>query len=445
MNKRFITFDFSKPQGKLKPINSINQGPLFSDGLEVDFTDEYKACAFSQVRVSDMGRPYGLNQYIDVHCIFPDFSLDERFPESYNFEPTDRYLKAVANTGAEIFLRLGESLDRFAFKPYTLAPRDVEKWARVVEHIIAHYNEGWGKGLKLKIKYVEIWQCVDREEGWSSDSEDYLEFYRLVANHLKERFPRLKIGAYSSGGFCALNHYDASEEQKAYITYLERFLAYISNKETYAPLDFLSWECYADEPEEISLHSNYARSYLAQSAHKKAQSIVTSFDVGCKGDKRVNRHYPSSLIASLIIAHKCQIDAMFYSSASQTGSTPTMFFSDTQGKKYTFGAYQAYKAFGELYKYPKLATSSEDYRREVYSLGTYSDTEGAIIVTSRDYQGIVELTLKQKSFTNYTVVGMVGGGEGGRGIVSASGILPLTSDKITLKVGSFEVYLITLK
>ncbi len=445
MNKRFITFDFSKSQGKLKPINSINQGPLFSDGLEVDFSEEYRACAFSQVRVSDMGRPYGLNQYIDVHCIFPDFSLDERFPESYNFEPTDKYLKAVSATGAEIFLRLGESLDRFAFKPYALAPRDSEKWARVVEHIIAHYNEGWAKGLKLKIKYVEIWQCVDREEGWSSDKEMYLDFYRVVANHLKARFPRLKVGAYSSGGFCSLNHYNATDSEKGYLSYLERFLAYISNKDTYAPLDFLSWECYADEPEEISLHSNYARSYLAQSAHKKAQSIITSFDVGCKGDKRVNRQYPSSLIASLIIAHKSQLDAMFYTSQASLDTTRAMFFADAQGKKYTFGAYQAYKLFGELYKHPKLATSSEDYRREIYSLGTYSDSEAAIIVTSRDYQGIVELTIKEKNFTNYSVVGMVGGGEGGRGIVSSSGILPLTSDKITLKVGNFEVYLITLK
>lgn len=445
MNKRFITFDFSKPQGKPKPINSINQGPLFSDRLNVDFSEEYKSCAFSQVRVSDMGSPYGLNQYIDVHCIFPDFSLDERFPESYNFEPTDKYLKSVAATGAEIFLRLGESLDRFAFKPHTLAPRDSEKWARVAEHIIAHYNEGWAKGLKLKIKYVEIWQSVDREEGWSSDKEMYLDFYRVVANHLKARFPRLKVGAYSSGGFCSLNHYNATDKEKEYITYLERFLAYIGDKNTYAPLDFLSWECYAEEPEEISLHSNYARSYLSQSAHKKAQSIITSFDVSCKGDKRVNRQYPSSLIASLIIAHKSQLDAMFYASQAELNTDCAMFFADKQGKKYSFGAYQAYKMFGELYKHPKLATSSEDYRREIYSLGTYSDSEAAIIVTSRDYQGIIELTVKEKSFTNYSVIGMVGGGEGGRGIVSSSGILPLTSDKITLKVGNFEVYLITLK
>ena len=95
--------------------------------------------------------------------------------------------------------------------------------------------------------------------------------------------------------------------------------------------------------------------------------------------------------------------------------------------------------------FPHLASSSEDYRREIYSLASCSDNEAAIILTSRDYQGIVELTIKQKHFTNYTVMGMVGGGEGGRGIVSTSGILPLTSDKITLKVGEYEVYLVTLK
>ena len=77
--------------------------------------------------------------------------------------------------------------------------------------------------------------------------------------------------------------------------------------------------------------------YLAQSAHKKAQSIITSFDVDAKSDKRLNRQYPSSLIASLIIAEKCQVDAMFYSSQATLSPTNAMLYADAQGKKYTFG------------------------------------------------------------------------------------------------------------
>ena len=143
MIKRTVNIDFSKKTGKIKPVNCLNNGPLFGIDLDVDFREQYAEIKPPLIRVSNVEAPYSSSRFLDIHCIFPDMELDERFEASYNFAPTDRYLAAVKDTGAEIFLRLGESPEPYEVKRYTRPPRDKEKLARICERIIAHYNKGW--------------------------------------------------------------------------------------------------------------------------------------------------------------------------------------------------------------------------------------------------------------------------------------------------------------
>ena len=95
MIKRTVSIDFSHKVGKLKPFNCLNNGPKFGIDLDVDFTDQYKEMSPGFVRVSNIEAPYASSRYLDIHCIFPDFDLDERFEASYNFAPTDRYLASI--------------------------------------------------------------------------------------------------------------------------------------------------------------------------------------------------------------------------------------------------------------------------------------------------------------------------------------------------------------
>ena len=150
-------------------------------------------------------------------------ALDERFEASFNFAPTDRYLASVKETGADIFLRLGESPEPYEVKRYT-SFFDAEKVARVFERIIAHYNKGWGNGFKYNIKYVEIMCDADTAAAWSRTPEEYYSFYSTVAKYLKEKYPKIKVGAYSSGGFYSLNHYGAPQGVRRYIKFLEGFI-----------------------------------------------------------------------------------------------------------------------------------------------------------------------------------------------------------------------------
>ena len=154
MIKRTVSIDFSRKTGKFKPVNCLNNGPRFGLELEYDFTEQYKEMAPAIVRVSGVEAPYSSSRYLDLHCIFPDMELDERFEASYNFAPTDRYLASVKECGADIFLRLGESPEPYEVRTHNRPPRDYSKIARICERIIAHYNKGWANGFSSTIASI---------------------------------------------------------------------------------------------------------------------------------------------------------------------------------------------------------------------------------------------------------------------------------------------------
>ena len=443
MIKRTVSIDFSHKVGKLKPFNCLNNGPKFGIDLDVDFTDQYKEMSPGFVRVSNIEAPYASSRYLDIHCIFPDFDLDERFEASYNFAPTDRYLASIKECGADIFLRLGESREPYEVKKYTRTPRDPEKIARICERIIAHYNKGWANGFKYNIKYVEIMCDTDTEAGWCGADEEYYEFYSIVASHIKEAYPKIKVGAYSSGGFFSLNHYDGTPEQKAYVTFMEGFLEYLSNGKR-APLDFFSWKCYAESPEEISLHSNYAKNYLTQYGFKKTQSIITEFNLlGTDKGSYLERKYPSTLARAMIIAQKSNVDMMFYSHLDPRSEWNALYSLDGRSDKHFYSSYHVMSAFGALYSLGNVVDSTEDYRTEIYSLAAMNDDKGACVFSTADYSGVVEIKLAGKNFTSYSIKGIIGGGDRGAGFFTEERGIPLRSDTITLRVGKNEVYFLT--
>ena len=45
-------------------------------------------------------------------------------------------------------------------------PKDYAKWARICEHIITHYTEGWADGFNYKITYWEIWNEPENIQMW---------------------------------------------------------------------------------------------------------------------------------------------------------------------------------------------------------------------------------------------------------------------------------------
>ena len=443
MIKRTVNIDFSKKIGKIKPVNCLNNGPLFGMDLDLDFTEQYSGIKPPFIRLSNIEYPYTSSRFLDIHCIFPDMELDERFEASYNFGPTDRYIAAVRATGADLFLRLGESPEAYEVKRYTSPPRDKEKIARIFERIIAHYNKGWANGFKYNIKYVEIMCDVDTSRGWQGDAKEYYSLYSTVAKHLKEVYPKLKIGAYSAGGFFSLNHYGATAEQSGYIDFMEGFFDHVTRDDP-TPLDFFSWKCYAESPEEVSLHANYARTYLNHTGLRKTQSIISEFNLlGTEKGDYLDRKYPAALARALIIAQKSSADMMFYSHLSPDSKWNALYSLDERRSCHLYSAYHVMTAFGSLVSLGNVVDSTEDYRTEIYSLATLGEDTGVCVFSTSEYSGVVEINLTGKTFTSYSIKGVIGGGDRGKGFFTEERGLPLRDGTITLRVGKNEVYFLT--
>ena len=446
MQKKEVKIDFNKKCGKIKPIHCINGGPRSGGyNLPFDFTDEFLEIGIPMVRTSGSAGEYGHNQFVNIHCIFPDFSADEELEESYNFLPTDLYLNSICECGAEIFFRLGESREPYTRKIYTNPPKDIAKWARICEHIVMHYNEGWANGYKLNIKYWEIWSAPDAYECWTGNKEEYFELYRVTANHLRERFPKIKIGAYGAGGFYSLNRLDTSEEMKSYVPFLQQFLSYITAAETSAPLDFFTWCCYTSSPEELYMHAKYARNYLDLTGLRRTKSIICEYNTNIKEGTpcAMRKSMPSELGASLIMAQKSVADMMMYSTSDIYSKENALFSMDDHVTHHHYASYTVMRDFGKMYRLGTVIDTGDDHRKELYKLAACDGTEACLLMVTRDFEGKVDLIFTDSPFGFCSVSKTVPGGSRGKGTVYCSKEMDISGGRLSISVAKGEVYSIS--
>ena len=151
MSTAEIVVDCRAEHGPVKPMNAVNNGPSVKtpagDQKRGNF-DDYTAARipFARTHDSNLCTDYGAPHTVDISAVFPDFDADETDPASYDFVCTDRYLDSIRRAGTEVFFRLGQSIEHGPKKYGALPPVDFAKWARIAEHVIRHYNEGWGWG-----------------------------------------------------------------------------------------------------------------------------------------------------------------------------------------------------------------------------------------------------------------------------------------------------------
>ena len=232
-----ITVDFgTRTQRKIKPLHGINNSPVELYRVP----EELKEAGIPFSRLHDTGGPFGDSTLVDIPNLFPDFSADENDPESYRFEFTDAYLKQLTGAGVEPFFRLGVTIENHhKLHAYRIAPpADPEKWARICEHVILHYNEGWANGFHFGIRYWEIWNEPENPPMWSGTRDEFFHLYRTAATHLKKCFPALSIGGYGSCGFYAVFDPTLSEFYRSFPVWFEAFLQFV--RDNRLPLDFYS-------------------------------------------------------------------------------------------------------------------------------------------------------------------------------------------------------------
>ena len=285
-----ITVDPAKELGPIRGMNSVNGGPkvapVLGDQKSGNF-EVYQSARIPMARTHDcINCVSGGAHTCDIRAIFPDFGADENDPKNYDFVFTDYYLDNMIRAGTKPFFRLGQTIEHGPKKYGVLPPKDFAKWARVCEHVIRHYNEGWGwatdkayttKNLawsnQFDIVYWEIWNEPDldisdnpnvlpnRPRCWGGTVTNFFQLYETAAKHLKTKFPNLKIGGPASCG---------RED------WCDRFLQWCEDRK--APLDFFSWHVYAVEPRQIVDKCARMRKMLDRHGFAKTESILNEWN-----------------------------------------------------------------------------------------------------------------------------------------------------------------------
>ena len=372
-----VTVDFSKSNGRIKPMHAVNNGPVykFASDQRITNIDAYRDAGIPFARTHDASYypTYGGEHTVDVNFIFPDFDADPYNPDSYDFCLTDEYLRVIEFAGTKTFYRLGSKIEHWKKKYNTLPPKDFKKWAVICEHIIRHYNYGWADGFNMGIEYWEIWNepdldpdDSDNKRCWGGTKAQFFELYDVAANHLKSCFPELKIG----GPAIAHN-----------MEWAEDFI-----KQLKAPLDFFSWHIYTNNPEDIVNRTVFVRRMLDKYGFTETESILNEWNYvrGWEGDEWIyslkaekGLKGASFTAAAMCASQYSPLDMLMYYDARPCGMNG-LFCTDFVYE--CLKGYYPFRMFNELYKLGDSVEAKSD-SNEVYVCAAKSDSECAVMLT----------------------------------------------------------------
>lgn len=384
--KKSIIVDFSKQKGEIKPVNGVGNGPV-TGRFTVDKTDEFIKAGIPYSRLHDTEGSMGSGEFVNIHCIFKNFHADADDPSSYNFAATDAYLKCIQKAGTKIFYRLGETIENNLdyVRSHTFAPEDPVKWARICEHIIRHYNEGWADGYHMNIEYWEIWNepegAPNTSPNWGGTRNEFFNLYRITANHLKKCFPNLKIGGYASTGF-----YELGTDETHSLSFMREFFDYITTPETYAPIDFFSWHIYTTSVERARLEIEASQKHLERYGLGHIENIIDEWNyMECwapeEGPVRKSMKGASFVSAMHCMMQKSALSkSMYYDAEASRISFCGLFNEYTHDNE---KPYFSFVAYNQLRKLGYEAETSADCDG-IYSLAATNGSRHAVMLVNYD-------------------------------------------------------------
>ena len=346
-----IRVNLNNTIGKIKHMHGVGQPPLV--GHDTSNFKYMKDAGIPYSRLHDVGGPYGGNRWVDIPNIFRDFDADETDPDSYDFAFTDLLIKGLIDNGVEPYYRLGITIENAShIKAYrTAPPKDYEKWARICEHIIMHYNEGWANGYHYNIKYWEIWNEPESQDEyvgstmmWDGLPEDYFRLYEVASKHLKSCFPNIKIGGYSSCGFYAL-HSPGLEWPELWLKYFDKFFNYV--KQHNCPIDFFSWHSYSKTATNIE-YVKYLEQKLIEFGYPNLETHLNEWHT--VREDRGNAHHSAEAAANMIAMQNTKsVQVCNVYDMRVTGGSGYNAIFNLETRK-PFKTYYSFVAFNKLYQ-----------------------------------------------------------------------------------------------
>jgi len=348
-----VAVDVGTAVGPMKPVHGVGQPPLL--GVKTKMFHYLTEAGVPYSRLHDVGGWHGQNMFVDIPNVFRDFEADETKPENYDFSFTDVLIKGLVDSGVEPYYRLGVTIENFyqIKRLRTFPPKDYAKWARICEHVIRHYTEGWADGYRYKMTYWEIWNEPDSEPEdcpmWTAGFAEYCRLYEVASKHLKKCFPHLKIGGRGASGLQML----VQETPRPHDVYIKEraddFFAYVKAHD--CPLDFFSIHAYDMPgapllPAALQTYGKYCREKLDAIGYGGTELSLNEW---LPRWTKPGSARQAAVCASLFIALQQSdfTNAMIYDGRVGTGQYSPLFDPATMKPR---RAYWALCNFNELYR-----------------------------------------------------------------------------------------------
>jgi hypothetical protein len=316
---RHITVDASKAIGKVRSLQGVNGAPApgfhkpirFQFGgwnvpAETDATPGYHRARVDLIRTHDAYGPGDIDArfpdtpgtLIDAErtllSLFPNPDADPKDPQSYNFGPTDALIASIKGVGAEVIFRIGRS-EGSNVDP----PKDFDRYAEVVKHVVRHYNRGWANGFRYNIRYWEVWNEPDLGRlFWGGTAREYFQLYEKVARAVKQADRRALVGGPA-----------ISRPNDANNPYLDEFLQYVRARKV--PLDFYSWHWYAtdsNDPLDLIRVGRDVRARLDRHGFRKTLSMLNEWNYGLLEPMPADLQRAGFITSSLLYMQDAPID-----------------------------------------------------------------------------------------------------------------------------------------
>ncbi len=394
-----ISFDMNAPTGRIKPMHAVGQPPTLGWN-DYSMFHYLKEAHIPYSRLHDTCGAFGKNLYVDIPNLFRDFDADENDPASYDFAFTDLLLAELVRNGVEPFFRLGVTIEnKTEIRKYRIfPPKDFAKWARICEHVVAHYNEGWANGFHYGITYWEIWNEADDravpEESfmWCGTFAEYCRLYEVTAKHLKAKFPSIKVGGPASCGFYAAEPgkplqvaHDMPEDdwrRKYAVHFIEcthQFLDHV--RDTASPMDFFSFHSYADV-DTLLRHVECIALEMERRGLKRVELILNEWLPNPSLDRIFKAPQNSEIAAVVVRGQHSALDMlMLYDARCAARNSYAPLFNPMTARP--AGAYWALFYFGELYRRGQEVFSSVDGDAEGLCAAAATDgNDGALMLVN---------------------------------------------------------------
>lgn len=151
----------------------------------------------------------------------------------YSFFNCDQVFDFLLSIGMKPFVELSfmptalasRNKTVFGYKANISPPRDYKQWSRLIDAVVSHCIERYGK-REVREWFFEVWNEPNLRSFWTGNQRDYFRLYRYTAEAIKKIDDSLKVGGPAT----------AKSE------WIEDFVAFCGRNEV--PADFISTHHY---------------------------------------------------------------------------------------------------------------------------------------------------------------------------------------------------------